>query len=166
MKLPDVIDKLEENSEFKKWRDEHPQAYIAHAFMMMDKVNENIWQIGYYHPDNDKITTFIIEGDDIKISPESNIFKRPDSKVEKLDLEKVKIGTVQAVETAEGLMEKEYPKAVPLKMFFIVQSIPKHGTVYNVTFLSQDFQAINMRISSETGDVLSHKAEKILDIKK
>lgn len=166
MKLPDIIEKLEENSEFKKWREENQDAYLAHAFMMMDTANENIWQIGYYHPKSDTVTTFILEGDDIKISPETNIFKKPGAKVEPLDISKVKIGTIQAVETGEGIMEKEYPKAVPMKMFFIIQNIEEQGPVFNMTFITHDFKAINIRISSETGDVLSHKIESIIDIKK
>lgn len=166
MKLSDVIEKLEENSEFKEWRKQYPDAYLAHAFMMVDEENKNMWQIGYYHPDSDKVTTFIIEKEDIKISPEANIFKRPGTKVEKLILEKVKIGSFQAIETAQELISKEYPKTVPMKMFFIIQELPEQGTVYNITYLSRDFQAINIRISAETGEVLAHKAEKILDIKK
>jgi hypothetical protein len=166
MKLPDIIEKLEENSEFKKWKEEHKDTYLAHAFMMMDPANENIWQIGYYNPKTDKVTTFVIEGDDIKISPETNIFKKPNAKVEPLDISKVKIGTIQAIETGEGVMEKDYPKALPIKMFFIIQTIPEQGSVFNMTFITQDFKTVNIRISSETGKVLSHKVESILDIKK
>jgi hypothetical protein len=166
MKLADVIKKLEADSEFEKWRKSNKDAYLAHAFMMMDQANANIWQIGYYHPKTDKITTFIIEGDDIKISPEMNIFKRPDAKVEHLDVSKVQIGTVKAIETAEKIMEKDYPKASPVKMFFIIQNIPEQGHVFNITFVTQDFKAVNIRISSENGEILSHKVENILDIKK
>ncbi len=101
MKLKDVIQKLEANSAFKEWRKKNKSYYLAHAFMMMDKANANMWQIGYYDKEKDKVTTFIIEGDNIKISPELNIFKRPDATVEKLDVSKVKIGTIQAIETAE-----------------------------------------------------------------
>ncbi|MBN2112099.1 hypothetical protein JW707_03285 [Candidatus Woesearchaeota archaeon] len=166
MKLADIVGKLEKDSEFRKWRKENKDCFLAHAFMMMDKANENIWQVGYYHPKTDTITTFIIEGDDIKICPEANIFKRPDAKVEPLDISKVKIGTIQAVETGEGVMEKDYPKANPIKMFFIVQALPEEGHVFNMTFITQDFKTVNIRISAETGNVLSHKVESILDIKK
>lgn len=166
MKLRDVVEKLEAHSEFEEWRKTNENCYLAHAFMMMDKENENIWQIGYYNPKTDKITTFIIEGDDIKISPEMNIFKRPDAKVEKLDIDKVKIGTIKAIETAEKIMEQDYPKADPMKMFFIIQNVPEQGHIFNITFVTQDFKSVNIRISSENGEVLSHKVESILDIKK
>lgn len=166
MKLRDVVEKLESHSEFEEWKKTHKECYLAHAFMMMDKANENIWQIGYYNQKTDKITTFIIERDDIKISPEMNIFKKPGCNIEKLDISKVKIGTVAAIEKAEGIMEKDYPKANPVKMFFIIQNIPEQGHVFNITFITQDFKAVNVRISSETGKVLYHKVENILDIKK
>jgi hypothetical protein len=165
MKLKDVVEKLEANSEFGEWRKENRDCYLAHAFMMMDKANENVWQIGYYNPKTDKMTSFIMEGDDVKISPELNIFKRPGCDVEKLDTAKVKIGTVSAIEKAEAVMEKDYPKAVPSKMFFIIQNLPEQGHVFNITFITQDFKTINVRISSETGRVICHSVENILDIK-
>ena len=86
MKLKDVIKKLESHSEFVEWKKKNNGYYLAHAFMMMDKANENMWQIGYYNPKKDKITSFILEGDNLNISPELNIFKRPGVKVKKLDV--------------------------------------------------------------------------------
>ena len=166
MKLNDVVEKLEASSKFKEWRKTNNGHYLAHAFMMMDKENSNIWQIGYYDPKNDMMTTFIIEGDEIKVSPELNIFKRPGATVEKLDLSKVKIGSIEAIEKAQEVMSKEYPSAVPMKMFFIIQNIPDHGHVYNITFVTHDFKTINIRISSEGCQVLHHKLEAIFDIKK
>lgn len=166
MKLKDVVERLESHSEFKEWKKANKEYYLAHAFLMMDKANENMWQIGYYNKKSDKITTFLMEGDDIKISPEQNIFKKPGCTVEKLDISKVKIGSVQAIETAEQVMEKEYPKANPIKMFFIIQNLPEQGHVYNITFVTQDFKTVNIRISTGTGKVLCHKIENILDIRK
>ncbi len=166
MKLKDVIEKLESDSEFQEWRKTNKDYYLAHAFMMMDKANENVWQIGYYNPKIDKVTTFIIEGGDIKISPELNIFKRPGSTVEKLDVSKVRIGTIAAIENAEKVMEKDYPRANPMKMFFIIQNLKQQGHVFNITFITQDFKTVNIRISSETGKVLSHNVENLMDIKK
>jgi len=166
MKLKDVIEKLEDNSEYQAWRKENPKYFLAHAFMMMDKENENIWQIGYYDAEKDVMTTFIIEGDSIKISPELNIFKKPDSKVEELDVSKVKIGTIEAIEKAEEVMAKEYPKAVPSKMFFIIQKLAEHGYVFNITFITLDFKTVNIRISSENGEVLHHNMDALFDFKK
>jgi hypothetical protein len=134
--------------------------------MMMDKANENMWQIGYYNPKQDKVTSFILEGDNLKISPELNIFKRPGTKVAKLDVGKVKIGSIEAIEKAEEVMAKDYPKASPVKMFFIIQNLPKEGHVFNITFVTQDFKTVNVRISSETGKILCHSVENLLEIKK
>jgi len=166
MKLKDIMEKIESHSEFKEWRKSHKGCYLAHAFMMMDKANENMWQIGFYNPKEDKITSFILEGDNLKISPELNIFKKPGAKVEKLDVRKVKIGSVEAIEKAEEVMAKDYPKANPIKMFFIIQNIPKEGHVFNITFVTQDFKTVNIRISSEDGKILKHSVESLLQIKK
>jgi len=165
MKLKDVIEKIETHSEFSEWRKGNKDSYLAHAFMMMDKANENMWQVGYYNPKTDKVTTFILEGDNLKVSGEQNIFKKPGCTVEKLDIEKVKIGSVQAIETAEKIMESDYPKAVPMKMFFIVQNIPKQGHVFNITFVTQDLKTVNVRVSSETGEVVCHNVQSLIDMK-
>jgi len=166
MKLKDIMEKIAKHSEFKDWEKDNKDCFLAHAFMMMDQANANIWQIGFHNPKNDKVTTFILEGDNLKISPELDVFKKPDSKVHKLDIEKVKIGSVQAIETAEGVMAKEYPKTVPSKMFFIIQELPEHGTIYNITFVTHDFKTVNVKVSSEDGKVIHHAIENLLEFKK
>ncbi len=166
MKLDDVLANLESHQEFADWKKKNSSCYLAHAFLMMDKANENTWQVGYYNPKTDMMTTFILEGDKLQISPEMNIFKRPGCTVDALDPKKVKIGSVQAIECAEQVVSENYPKISPIKMFFIIQNVKDEGHIYNVTFITQDFQAANIRISTETGKVLCHKIEKILDFKK
>lgn len=166
MKLRDVIAQVEADSSYSEWRKSNKKGYIAHAFMMMDKENENIWQMGYYSPEKDKITTFIVEGEDVKKTPEMDVFKEPGSNVAKLDVSKVKIGSIEAIEKAEEVMAKEYPTAMPMKMFFIIQNINDMGHIYNVTFITQDFSTVNIRISSENCKVLSHKIGKIFEFQK
>ena len=56
MKIIDVVEKVEINSEFKSWRLENPKPYLAHVFMMMEKDNTNMWQVGYYNNETDNNT--------------------------------------------------------------------------------------------------------------
>jgi len=156
MQTKDIIKDLCEHSEFKNWKKENKDCYLVHVFKMLDEPNEGIWQIGYYNKEKDKITTFFIEKDDIKVIPEEEAYKRPKSIIKELKIDKVKTSMEEAMEKANEIMKKEYSQEQPVKTILILQNI-KEGLVWNITFVTQSFKTLNIKISAETGKVVSHE---------
>lgn len=163
MLIKDVINKIESSKEFSEWRKTHKESYLAHIFKMLDDANIDDWQVGYYNKD-DTITTFLVSGDKIKIIPEAQIFKRPDAKVLKLNMDKVKIRLAKAVEIATEYQEKHYEQEKPTKEIIILQSL-ETGQVYNITFVSQRFNILNMKVCCESGKIKEHTLKSIMDFK-
>ena len=163
MEIKDTLKRLEESSEFKKWKKNHKDSFLAHIFKMLDDANRDDWQIGYYNKD-DTITTFIITKDDIKIAETENIFKKPDAKIEKLEEEKIKIDITNALETAEKTQAKEYKQETPYKIITILQKL-NIGQVYNITYVTQSFKVLNFKIDSSTGKILKKTLQPIMDFK-
>ena len=80
MEAKEAVVRLEQSSIFLDWKKDNPKAYLANAFMMMDPAVVAEWQVGYYVPDTDRITTFGV-GDKITKNPESEVFKEKNANV-------------------------------------------------------------------------------------
>jgi len=160
-----IIDKLTKNSEFKKWKKDNPDTILAHLFMMNDAPNKDSWQIGYYNVKSNKITTFIIEKDDIKIIPEANIFKKDNDTIKELKIDKVKVTYEKAEELAQKLQKEKYSKEIPLKTIAILQHLDL-GQVWNITFVTRSFNTLNIKIDSESGKVLKDGLVSFMEFQK
>ena len=157
MKVMDVVKKLEKSSKFKEL---NKKSYLAHLFKMMDDLNKDIWQIGYYNEDG-TITTFIIEKKDIKIVPEQEVFQKTKRKVKKLDIDKVKIDLDKALDIVKDLQQKKFSGNTPLKIMVVLQNIANH-IVYNITYITNSFNTLNMKIDAINGKVISYELTPML----
>ena len=163
MKIKELIEKLESSKEFKEWKKENYASSLVHVFKMFDEANKDDWQIGFYNPD-DTITTFIIGKEGIQILPEAEIFKKPDAKIMKLSVEDIKVELDEAIGDARKFQEKEYPNEKPTKEIVILQKLDR-GLVYNITFVTQAFNTLNIKIDAKTGKVVHHKLMSLMDLK-
>ena len=163
MEILDVLKRLKENNEFKEWKKKNKDSFLAHIFKMLDDANKDDWQIGFYNKD-DTITTFILTPDGIKIAAAENVFKRPEAKIQRLNEEKIKIDITKALEAAEKVQTTEYKNEVPSKIITILQRLDI-GQVYNITYVTQSFKVLNLKIDSSTGKVLKKKLTSIMEFK-
>ncbi len=161
MEILKTIKKIENSPGFKEWREKNKDAYLVHIFRMLDEPNENIWQIGYYDAETDKITTFVSEKDSIRIIPEQEVFKEKKHQIKELDIEKVKIDFDDALNAAQELRKNEYPRETPLKTIVLLQNT-KLGDVWNITFFTNSFKALNVKISSEDCKILEHELSSLM----
>lgn len=163
MDVKDVYDRLVESSEYKEWCKKNKEAYLAHFFRMLDKENEHQWQIGFYDKKSDRITTFIVEGSEIKVLPQSEVFKREGAEIEELDIKKVKLDSNAALRKSQEFQREKYKGNDPMKAFFILQNIEDIGTVYNITYVTAAFKTLNIKIDAGTGEIIKHKLHSLMD---
>jgi len=163
MEIIDLINRLEKSKEFKDWKEKNKESFLAHVFKLLDDANKDDWQIGYYNKD-DTITTFIITPNEIKIAETENIFKKPEAKIKELEKNKIKIDITQALQTAEKIQTTEYKQETPFKIITILQKLDL-GQIYNVTYVTQTFKVLNLKIDSGTGKVLKKSLKSIMEFK-
>lgn len=163
MKIKKLIKDLESSEEFKQWKKENYSSSLVHIFKMFDEANKDEWQVGYYNK-NDTITTFIVGKYSISITPESEIFKAPETKIMKLSIEDAKIDIDEALEIAEKFQEKEYAREIPIKKIIILQKLDI-GQVYNVTFVTRAFNTLNIKVDSKTSEIKKHDLLSLMDLK-
>lgn len=162
MDLKELYKKLTESEEFKEWKKKHPKDYLVHFFKFSEEF-EGDWQIGYYSKESDKITGFVI-GEQIGVLPEENVFKKQGA-VKKLVLSKVKISEKEAFESLKKIKEEEYQSKVSLKTIVVLQNLSV-GQVWNITFITNDFNTLNFKIGAENGKVLNHELTSLVNFTK
>jgi len=159
----EALDELKNSKEFKDWKAKNQEAYLSYGFIILPK--ENSWKAGFYHPDNDNITTFTISNK-ITIEHEEPVFKPKQTHVNKLEISKVKITLKKALETAEKLQKQHYKSQTPVEKIILLQDIDKMGIIWNITYISKTLETLNIKISAQSGKVLEHKSIKLFEFKK
>lgn len=154
MDLHEILAKLTRHPLFKEWHEKNKEYFLAHAFVMLDEPNKNTWQIGFYNPEKEKMVTFFV-ADTIKKTDEQEVLKS-EGAIKPLMPEKVKLTVEEALKKAEECF-KEY-KELPIKHFFIIQHTEGHN-MFNITYFTQSLKTINIKIDSETGEIIKHSKQ-------
>lgn len=161
MELLTAIEQLESSAIFKDWKISHDDSFLVHAFVMFDEANANTWQLGVFSEQNNLMTTFLIETNEIKIIPDQEVLKS-DVAILPLNVGGVKISSLEAMRKAQFVLKKEYSAESPLKVFFILQQL-KDGAVYNVTFFTKSFKTVNVKVSAVDGSVIHFSLSALAD---
>lgn len=135
-----------EDSAFTTWHREHKKAYLTSIFMLEDGEN---FKVGYYDPENKKITSF--DSEPFNINPEDDVIG--DKIPKELDMNKVKISYTKAMLTARAEKDKKAKNEAVKQTIAILQNL--NAQLYNITFVTMAFNIINIRIDAETGEVIN-----------
>ncbi len=156
MELKSALKKLKESPKFKEWFKDNNKTYFSYAFTMIENNAQQEWQIGYYDKNKDKITTFIVGEKNIDIKPEEDIFKKSDMKVEEIVVSKVKLTLSNVLNKVEKFQKENYHNEKILKKIIILQSLENFGNIWNITYFTQNFNTLNMKITTDSGKIVEH----------
>lgn len=162
MNVGRIIKKLEASKVFKEWKKDNPDYYLVHAFLMIDPKVKQAWQIGYYSKEKDRIITFDV-GKEILQNPEAEVFKK-EGIVNALNVDKIKLWGDKALKTAEKFAKEHYTNYKIQKRILILQNLDK--TLWNITFISNTFETLNIKVSAINGMVEFHNLAKIFSFDK
>ena len=90
MNIEKDIERVTTSPDYKTWIEDNKHAYLCSMFCMQDQdmIEDNVWQVSFYNPKKDTITTFTLPIDKRKkaeiIQKDSKIFKQKGEIVEKL----------------------------------------------------------------------------------
>ncbi|MDP3765492.1 MAG: hypothetical protein Q8R04_03185 [Nanoarchaeota archaeon] len=166
MDLKIALKRLEENSEFKKWYRKNKNTYLSYAFKIPQEMSSDDWQFGFYNKKKDRITTFVVSGGNVNIRPEEEIFKKEKAKVNEIQLDKVKLTFDNAMAKANEFQEKNFPKDKSIKTIAILQNISEFGNIWNVTYVTEAFNTLNMKINAANGKIIEHNISSVFSFRK
>ena len=165
MDIKHALKKLEDTPEFKKWHKNNKKTYFSYAFKILQEMQKDEWQVGFHNPKNDKITTFVVINDTIKMRPEEDVFKREETKINAIEPNKVNTSFDDAVEKAEEFQRKNFPKDKSVKTIAILQNISELGNIWNITYITESFNTLNMKIDASNGKILEHNLASIFSFR-
>ncbi len=151
------IKDLEQTTEFKEWKDANNAYYLTHVFFMTAAPVE----IGYYNPESDQIVTFE-KKETIHRSDPQEAFKEK-RKILPLIVSKIKVSYEEALEIASKHKSEKYPKEEINKTIAILQNL-QIGQVYNITQVTTTFKTVNMKINTESGELIASEIQSILNL--
>lgn len=157
MDFLDKLHKLEQQQAYQRWKTAHPLSYLAHIFVMIGKEKGIVamqWQVGFYN-ENSTMTTFeSLDGSDgFSIKEDEEIFQEEQQKILGVDTSRVHQTLDGVSQACHDLQEKKYPAEKPVKKVMVLQATKNHGLIINVTYITQSFKTLNIKIDAETGEI-------------
>ena len=153
--IQDCIERLESETIFKKWKAKNSSCYFSYALTIIDKDRDNnIWQIGFYNPSSDKITTFAVDKD-ISMQEEEEVFKEPEHDVEEIKPASIKLPVNGILEKAANFIRENYKSEKIVKSIVHLQNHHDYGTIWNLSYVSERLNVINLKIDAASGDIIS-----------
>lgn len=154
--IKQTIQEIESSKEFKNWVKTENGAYLSSVFTMVGDSQEIDWQLDYYSPKKNTLTSFVQKNGNVKFDKDQKIFKK-DGKVEKLDIDKLKITLDECIKS----IKKKNPDEKAVKIIVILQN--KNSLIWNVTFLTSGLKVLNSKINAENGKFLLNEVKPILE---
>ena len=133
---------LKQNTEFKKFQRDETNYYLVHVLI---PDNNNSLEYGFYNPETDKITVF--KTNPIEKQEEEDVFKEGKTII-KLDIDKVKLNTEEALKKIKEIQEKEFSAEKIKKKIILLQTI-QNEPCWNITMVCESLNVINIRINAE-----------------
>ncbi len=164
MDLKPALKRLKESKDYKDWHKNNRDTYFSYAFKIPQEMPDE-WQLGFYDRKKDRVTTFVISGSAISIRAEEEIFKKEDAKINEIGLEMVSLTFEEAIRKSSEFQSKSYPKDKSIKTIAILQNISSYGNVWNITFITESFNTLNMKIDASNGKVLEHNLSSVFSFK-
>ncbi len=150
MNFKEIIAKIESSEEFKEYKKQNKDSFLADIFTIIKEKEAEDWQFDYYSKSKDKITSFIIQDKEIQ-EKEEEIFRKDNSEIIKLNLNNIKITVEKALEEIN-----KKTKEKPNEIIIALQVINKKET-WNITYLTTSFKTINTKIDAKSGKIISQE---------
>ncbi|MBL7051679.1 MAG: hypothetical protein ISS01_01165 [Nanoarchaeota archaeon] len=141
---------LDDLKEFLKEIGNVEGKYLVSCFYQDD-----VWKIDFFDSKEHKIYTYTKVDNKIVINKD-DIFQKENKELEVLDIEKIKIGKLEALDKLSMTSGK---------MILILQVINSQ-IVWNITVITPEFNIHNTKINAESGEIIKETKESIFSFKK
>ncbi|MBN2459454.1 hypothetical protein JXB28_04165 [Candidatus Woesearchaeota archaeon] len=163
MDLKQTIKKVESSKAYKQFIKANPEYYLVHCFSMFQHGDkEHKWELGFYSEKTDKLVVFETMPKVVMRKAEEAL--KRDGSIKKLDMGKVKVSLTRALEIVSELLAKEYPNRSITKNIIVLQNLERQ--MYNITLVTISFDIINIKIDADSGDIISHNLQSIMNLGK
>lgn len=136
---------------------------LVHLFQMFSQNTQPHWQISYYNKDTKSMITFHMN-EQITVENHTQLATLDEKQILPLHIEEVSISFEKAKQITEECIAKEHKKLPTTTQIFLLQHIPLIGIVWNITYVTNDFKTINVKIDAKTGEIKLQNVNSLLDM--
>jgi hypothetical protein len=177
--LLSFVESVEKGSFFLEWKEKNKAAFLSSMFIMApdpsilseEEWHAKEWLLSYYDPKSDSFTTFCSSGEQ-RVAKEQAFTK--DGKLERLELESVKLEVWACIKAAEKLRKDKHKEEIgslililqPLNdsaIFGTSGSASKSRPVWNLTYITKSYNILNIKIDATSGIVLSDTVSGVME---
>ncbi|MGV8172229.1 MAG: hypothetical protein ACP5OA_06075 [Candidatus Woesearchaeota archaeon] len=161
MDFVDIINSIEDSIEFKDFILKHPHYYLVHVFRIVDNDIPSTWQIGYYSKDSDKIVVFEYNNGLVMMhSPEDAL--KQEEYIQQLDVSGLTLSHDNIIDIINEFYRENYKYDLLSKSIYLLQNLPLHGQVWNVTIITHNYSVINIKVDAISGNVVKHEKHNLM----
>ncbi|MBI5398063.1 hypothetical protein HZB03_01245 [Candidatus Woesearchaeota archaeon] len=155
MEFKQLISLVTEQKDYQDWKCRHPNAALVHVFVMVEPNRAEQYDVGYYDQTTKQMASFTVTRakEYLGVHEHDEILKDPKHQIKPLVPDDVHVELMEALDIAVKLQQHKYKKDIALKHVLILQKLPI-GQVWNITFVTQQFQTLNIKINAKTGKVI------------
>lgn len=159
-KLKKEIEAVHETKEFKEFKKKSPNSYLCAGFLLIETLDNTPWQMDYYCPDRKIMATIILKGKEAELKETDQISLSKEG-VTELNLEKVDYDFEDALKVIDKLLNEKYQGHKANKIITVLQNM-KGNETWNITYLTNQFHVLNVKINAESGELISEKLEPVI----
>ncbi|MBI1973067.1 hypothetical protein HYS50_03610 [Candidatus Woesearchaeota archaeon] len=159
--LQKTLDHVQQSPVFKAWSADHPASYLSSFFKIIEQEDVEWWQLDFYYPKGDTITSFIVDDQVKLVTKDAAVFKKTKDVVQALDLMHVSLDVKKALSVAHHVQQEKYHTEKPSKTIILLQTLSR--PLWNISFLTNTFKLVNIRIDAQSGDVLEDSLVPLFD---
>ena len=160
-----ALKKLENSQHFKQWKQKNKATYLSYIFKIPQEMQKDDCQMGFYDHKKDKITTFVLSDGAVNMREEEDVFKHDEMDVKEIELGKIKLDFDSIIFRANEFQQRNFPKDRSIKTIAILQNLPSLGNIWNITYVTETFNTLNMKIDASNGKILEHNLTSVFEFR-
>lgn len=156
--VQELFNQLTQSLTFKDYNNDHSNAYLSHFFCAITSNLElkSIWEIGFYQSETKKISIFVKSESTFILKQEDDVFKKETTKVEKLELDKVKTNYENVSKICKDKLSELFPKEIMGDGFVVLQTF-ENKTQWNFTFVTKTLKFANVKVDATSSKINSYQ---------
>jgi len=158
MKIQPYVEKLEASKKYKEFKEEHKDSFLVAGFFIIDlETKQNIHQIDYYIPSENKVAAFTLDGE-VNLQILNTMGKKVP---ETLDLKtNVDLDALQGI-LEDGMKNRNMTEKIK-KMIAVIQTM-EGKKVWVMNCVLSGLEILKANIDDETQNILKMEKSSILD---
>ncbi|HLD18868.1 MAG TPA: hypothetical protein VJB90_02560 [Candidatus Nanoarchaeia archaeon] len=159
MIVQSLVEDVENSKPYKEWKSGIEQhVFLVSIFAQIEDEKPIVWHVNYYCPGTDKSMTFTTYPS-IEAQSESTLAS---DNPKPLNPDEAKVSFPEIMERASEAMSSNYPNHTFSKMLATLHQ--EEHPIWTVNFLTHQSQTINIKLSADSGEIISHKAFSLKDL--